>query len=144
MYPPTRYHSDNGLAFLSNVVQSTAMTGPTGHLLSSNESVSHLQDLPLRYDDDTRNILSRDTINLRNSWPNRSLERRRTFQHLLNRCIVVGVILTIFTLTGDLDTTGRSSTDARILTVRRPHVSAARRGLLKAHSAHTHFSARGL
>ena len=63
------------------------MIGPTRHLLSPNPLVTHLPSLP---PDDANGILVENTLNLHDPaaiWPNRSLERRRAFQHLLNRCI---------------------------------------------------------
>lgn len=67
------------------------MTGPTGQLLSTDASVSHLLSLPLDVENGTGEILARNTIGLHNPatiWPGRSLERRRAFQHFLNRCVV--------------------------------------------------------
>ena len=68
------------------------MTGPTGHLLSSNGPVSHVLNIPLGLDNDINDILANNTIDLHDAatiWPSRSLERRRAFQHLLNRCIEI-------------------------------------------------------
>ncbi len=69
-----------------------AMTGPTTHLLASDAPVSYLSSLPLAFNNGTRDVLVSDTIDLHDAatvWPSRSLERRRAFQHLLNRCIAV-------------------------------------------------------
>lgn len=107
------------------------MTGPTGPLLSSGEPVSHFLSLPLELDHDTRDILTRNTVDLHDGptvWPSRSLERRRAFQHLLNRRVAIAGRYDESALTSDPDITDRSSTGAKILFVRRPHVSAARKG----------------
>ena len=64
------------------------MTGPTSHLLSPESPGSHILGLPLGLEDATSEILARETISLHDpttKWPSRSFERRRAFQHLLNR-----------------------------------------------------------
>lgn len=107
------------------------MTGPTGHLLSPDGPVPHLHSLSLEFDNDTSESLGRDIISLHDPatiWPSRSLERRRAFQHLLNRCLTITGIRCVTGTDTQLDTTVRSSTDAKILVVRRPHVSAASNG----------------
>ena len=72
------------------------MTGPTVNLLSSDGPASHLLSLPLAFEKDASEILVRNTISLQDpttKWPNRSLERRRAFQHLLNRYIKTMAII---------------------------------------------------
>lgn len=72
------------------------MTGPTGNLLSPDGPVSHLLSLPLEFEKDASEILVGNSISLQDPatiWPNRALERRRAFQHLLNRYIKTMVIL---------------------------------------------------
>ena len=64
------------------------MTGPTSHLLSPESPGSHILGLPQGLEDATSEILARETISLHDpatTWPSRSFERRRAFQHLLNR-----------------------------------------------------------
>ena len=106
------------------------MTGPTGILLSSSGSVSHILSLPPGLDNGINDVLAKNTIDLHDAatiWPSRSLERRRAFQHLLNRCIeIMGDLLDETTLTYDSDTIDRFFTDAKMHFVKRPHVSAAR------------------
>ena len=119
------------LAYLIFLSFSTkGMTGPTGNLLSSSGSVSHIPSLPLGLDNGLRDVLAKNTIDLHDTatiWPSRSLERRRAFQHLLSRCIeIMRDLLDQTTLTYDLDTTDRFCTDAKIHVVKRPHVLAAR------------------
>ena len=106
------------------------MTGPTVNLLSSSGSVSHILSLPPGLDNGINDVLAKNTIDLHDAatiWPSRSLERRRAFQHLLNRCIeIMGDLFDETTLTYDLDTIDRFFTDAKMHFVKRPHVSAAR------------------
>lgn len=107
------------------------MTGSTAPLLFSGEPVPHFLSLPLDLDNGTRDILTRNTIDLHDGvtvWPSRSVERRRAFQHLLNRRVAIIERYDKSALTSDPDITDRSSTGAKILFVRRPHVSAARKG----------------
>lgn len=107
------------------------MTASTGPLLSSGESVSHFLTLPLELDNGTRDVLTRNTVDLHDGasvWPSRSLERRRAFQSLLNRRVAIMRRYHQAALTSDPDIIDRSSTGAKILFVRRPHVSAARKG----------------
>ena len=81
------------------------MTGPTGHLLSSSGPVSNILNLPLGLDNGINDILAKNTIDLHDAatiWPSRSLERRRAFQHLLNRYIeIVRDLFDEITLTYD-------------------------------------------
>ena len=106
------------------------MTGPTGNLLSSSGPVSHILSLPPGLDNGMNDVLAKNTVDLHDAatiWPSRSLERRRAFQHLLNRCIeIMGDLFDEMTLTYDLDTIDRFFMDAKMHVVKRPHVSAAR------------------
>ena len=118
------------LPYLSQLSNQKGMTGPTGNLLSSSGPVSHILSLPLGLDNGINDVLAKNTIDLHDAatiWPSRSLERRRAFQHLLNRCIeIMWDLFDETTLTYDLDTTDRFFTDAKMHVVKRPHVSAAR------------------
>ena len=72
-----------------------AMTGPTSNLLSPESPGSHILGLSQGLEDAASEILGGETISLHDpgtTWPTRSFERRRAFQHLLNRRVNIEAI----------------------------------------------------